>query len=230
MPLRGKIINHLFALLWLLCPFPNHPATGETSSICTNRIYKTTCLWLNGPFACLLKTFRLPLRIRAGLVGYLYIVWNSFGIIALILKQECIQVGCVPPAYWPYPVVLGGGSAQPSCMQTSLEADPPGCRPPGFRHPLDADPPPVCRPLQMQAPQDATLLGCRPPPLDADLPDADPSQMQDVGYTFVNTICLQLFMNEMLIPFLLWSSDKSIYLRKIFDCHWFKNQFTCCRT
>ena len=118
---------------------------------------------------------------------------------------------------------------------TLLYADIPGSRSPRMQTPWIQTPlgcrPPSC----MQTPPDAGSPGCTPPwmqtpPLDADPPDADPSQMQDVGYTFVNTICLQLFMNEMLIPFLLWSSDKSIYLRKIFDCHWFKNQFTCCRT
>ena len=56
------------------------------------------------------------------------------------IKQECIPVGCVPPARWLYPIVPSG-SAQPPLdadlspwIQTSLDADPqmhpPGCRPP----------------------------------------------------------------------------------------------------
>ena len=62
-----------------------------------------------------------------------------------LFKQECIPVGCVPPACWPYPVVShvsrGGGGllnlldADPSWMQTPPDADPswmqspPRCRP-----------------------------------------------------------------------------------------------------
>ena len=56
----------------------------------------------------------------------------------LFSKQECIPVGCLPPAYCPYPVVLGGGGV--GLMQT------PGCRPPWMQPPLmqtpaDADSP-----------------------------------------------------------------------------------------
>ena len=44
-------------------------------------------------------------------------------------KQECIPVGCVPPASWPYPVVSNGGCLPnpPSPRQNPLlpEADPP---------------------------------------------------------------------------------------------------------
>ena len=57
--------------------------------------------------------------------------------------QECIPVGCVPPAHLPYPAVSNGGFAplpdadlpppgcRPAWMQTpAMDADPPGCRPP----------------------------------------------------------------------------------------------------
>ena len=53
-------------------------------------------------------------------------------------KQECIPVGYVPRACWSYPVVSHGewGSAQPPWrqtpqIQTPLDADPLGGRPPG---------------------------------------------------------------------------------------------------
>ena len=61
-------------------------------------------------------------------------------------------VGYVPPAYWAYPVVLGGGGSG----QPPLDADPPGCRPQThlMQTPLDADP----------NPPDADPPGCRPPP------------------------------------------------------------------
>ena len=42
------------------------------------------------------------------------------------LKQECIPVGCVPPARWPHPVVSNGGVCPTRPMQTHLDADPPG--------------------------------------------------------------------------------------------------------
>ena len=40
---------------------------------------------------------------------------------------ECIPVGCIPPTYWPYPVVLSLPNS-------------PGCRPPLDADPPDADP------------------------------------------------------------------------------------------
>ena len=134
MPLRGKIIYHLFALLWLLCPFPNHPATGETSSICTNRIYKTICLWLNVPFACLLKSFRLPLRIKARLVEYLYIVWNSFGIYITntkTRKHSCsMRTARLLTISRSIPCILGRGDLPNKPPRYRLSR-PLGCRPPG---------------------------------------------------------------------------------------------------
>ena len=39
-------------------------------------------------------------------------------------KQDCILVGCVPPAYWPYPVVLGEG-----VLPNALWMQTPWCRP-----------------------------------------------------------------------------------------------------
>ena len=49
--------------------------------------------------------------------------------------QEYIQLGCVLPACWPYPVVshvsVGrGGLPNPSWRQTPLDGDSPGCRSP----------------------------------------------------------------------------------------------------
>ena len=48
-------------------------------------------------------------------------------------KKECIPVGCIPPARWPYPVV--------SHVSWRGSALPPRCRPPGCR-----PPPPGSRP------------------------------------------------------------------------------------
>ena len=36
-------------------------------------------------------------------------------------KQECISVGCVLPACWPYPVVLGGGGSG-RCLSRGMSA------------------------------------------------------------------------------------------------------------
>ena len=41
-------------------------------------------------------------------------------------KQECFLVGCGPPVYWPYSVVLGG-----ECLPNLPDADPPACGPLG---------------------------------------------------------------------------------------------------
>ena len=82
--------------------------------------------------------------------------------------QECIPVGCVPPACWLYPIVShvsrGGGSAphpdsDPLWMQPPLDANPQRQTP----LPTDATPPPRCRP-----PGHVTCDACweanRPPP------------------------------------------------------------------
>ena len=73
----------------------------------------------------------LILRAQKGFVFFQIIKSQIFS------EQECIPVGCVPHARWPYPVVSEEGSAQPpGCrppqMETTptLDADPPGCRPP----------------------------------------------------------------------------------------------------
>ena len=55
-----------------------------------------------------------------------------------LAKQQCIPVGCILPAYWPYPIVshvFGGGLPNHPGCRPSLEADPPGCRP-SFRQTL----------------------------------------------------------------------------------------------
>ena len=58
------------------------------------------------------------------------------------LKQECIPVGCVPPARWPHPVVSNGGSAQLPPPHASTDADPPGCRPTWMQMPSWMQTPP----------------------------------------------------------------------------------------
>ena len=47
--------------------------------------------------------------------------------------QECIPVGCVPPACYPYPIV--SHVSRGDCPTPPPQADPPGCRPPGGRPP-----------------------------------------------------------------------------------------------
>ena len=84
--------------------------------------------------------------------------------------QECIPVGCVSPARWPYPVV-SRGSAQPLWMQTLRSRStqmqtPHGCRPPRCRPPY-VDPPMQTLPMQtppMQTPWIQT------PPVDRQTP------------------------------------------------------------
>ena len=70
-------------------------------------------------------------------------------------KQQCITVGCIPPACWLYPVVSHwrGVSAQPPWrqtpqiqIQTPLNANPLGGRPPGH---VTCD---VCREATPQSP------------------------------------------------------------------------------
>ena len=46
------------------------------------------------------------------------------------IQQECIPVGCIPPACWSYPIVSWGGPC----------SIPLGCRPHWMQNPLDADP------------------------------------------------------------------------------------------
>ena len=57
---------------------------------------------------------------------------------------ECIPVGCIPPTYWPYPVVLSLPNS-PGCklpwMQTSSGCGPPGCRPLVMWHVMHAEKP-----------------------------------------------------------------------------------------
>ena len=54
----------------------------------------------------------------------------------ILLKQECIPIGCVPPARLPYPIVsdLGGLPNAPRCKPPSadtpwMQTPPPGGRP-----------------------------------------------------------------------------------------------------
>ena len=68
---------------------------------------------------------------------------SEFGFYANKWKK-CVPVGCVPPAWWVYPVLSmylvgrgGGGLSSPLDANPTLDADYPlGCRPS-----LDADPP-----------------------------------------------------------------------------------------
>ena len=74
-------------------------------------------------------------RIRLGIYIVVDIRFNKCDLIKRNFKHECIPVGFVPPAHWPYPIVSDflGGSSQP----------PPRCRlpPPDAKYPLDADSP-----------------------------------------------------------------------------------------
>ena len=52
--------------------------------------------------------------------------WRCFTCWLVDLKQECIPVGCVPPACWPYPIVSHGGFASGGGGSASMGwADPP---------------------------------------------------------------------------------------------------------
>ena len=87
-------------------------------------------------------------------------------VLALFQNRECIPVGCVPPARWPFPVVSDGeeSSAQPPLMQTP----PPRCIPPG------CSPLWIQTSLLMQTPSaECRPHGCRPPPPNADPPPVD---------------------------------------------------------
>ena len=56
------------------------------------------------------------------LILNMWLIWHG--------QQECIPVGCVPPACWPYPVVSHvsrGGLSNPL----------PGCKPPRMQTPLE---------------------------------------------------------------------------------------------
>ena len=71
----------------------------------------------------------------------------SFYIPNNLKKQECIPVGCVPPAHWPYLVVSHARPPAP-CMPPA-PCTPPAPRTPPRHH---VHPPPPCMPPSMLAP------------------------------------------------------------------------------
>ena len=79
-------------------------------------------------------------------------------------KQECIPVGCVPSAHWPYPVVSATQApchAHPRCHACPLKpthpchAHPPPRMPPAMYAPCHTCPPIPCMPPTMHAPYHA---------------------------------------------------------------------------
>ena len=84
------------------------------------------------------------------------------------IKQECIPVRCVPPTYWPYPMLLGGGGSS----QLPLDADP-----------LDADHPWMqttagCRSPRCRSPWKQTLFPGMWPVMHAEKPTSAPVNRQ----------------------------------------------------
>ena len=80
----------------------------------------------------------------------LIMVKNSI-IHSFLLKQECIPVGCVPPAA----VAVTGSLHNPPCSHPA--ADPPGAGTPPPQHTL-------CRPLEQAPPWQQTPWSGHPPP------------------------------------------------------------------
>ena len=118
----------------------------------SKKVYRRKCLWKESGFFSTMDwlffeaslIFKIDKEetslfvINCVSVSHTFVIEKIYiCVLHLLSKQECIPVWYVPPAYWPYPVVLGGGGQLP------LNTDPPRCRP---HLPLDADPP-GCRPL-----------------------------------------------------------------------------------
>ena len=113
-----------------------------------------------------------------------------------IAKLECIPVGCVPPAHWPYLVVSARGvchthtlamhAPTPDHAPPAMHAPLP-CMPPRHVHPLPCTPlwhacphhacPLPCTPPCQAHPLPCTPPPCMPPTMHASLPDTPPPCM-----------------------------------------------------
>ena len=72
-----------------------------------------------------------------------------------IFQQECIPVGCIPPAHLPYPIVSDGG-----VCATPPEADP-QMQTPLMQRTLDTEPPPDADPLDADSSVNRMTHRCR---------------------------------------------------------------------
>ena len=84
---------------------------------------------------------------------------NKANHVKLLIKQESIPVGCVPPVLHRTEGVSIWGV---SLTETPLDRDPPGQRPPGQRPSMDRDPPGQKHPMDRDPPRQRTPTP-RPP-------------------------------------------------------------------
>ena len=100
-------------------------------------------------------------------------------------KQECIPVGCVPPAHWPHLVVSGTQvpcHTWPPAIHAPCYAWPHYACPPAIHNPCHACPPP-CMPPDTHTP--AMPLPCMPPCHNPPCGQTDTCK----NITFANFVC-----------------------------------------
>ena len=124
----GDITNFVFIYLWFPSSFAPHDASKCELDVSRYKSFSTSCvIGFAGPMISLDRLTSID---------------NNQNI---YLKQECIPVGCVPPAHWPHLVVSAGGlrTCRGACVPRGVHAwgawVPGECACPGGVHTPPAD-------------------------------------------------------------------------------------------